>query len=104
MIKATRFIGILLMLAIAVAGLPAISGGDGDAAKQVDMLKKQVTALEERVDRLEVELRKITVSIPQAFPELKQLPKGWQRREFNGMPYYIIPLDVGAKNLKMEKR
>ena len=23
---------------------------------------------------------------------LEEIPKGWQRREFNGQPYYLVPL------------
>lgn len=59
-----------------------------------------MAALEEKVASLESRLHKITVAIPQTFPELKQLPKGWEKREFNGMSYYIIPVDQDLKKAK----
>jgi hypothetical protein len=66
-------------------------------------LKTQIGALEERVGKLEVAIQRISVAIPQGFPELKQLPEGWQRREFNGVPYYVIPIESGVRLQSLEK-
>jgi hypothetical protein len=93
----------LLALAVLVTLAPARPARQASEAAQIAELKKQVEALELRVDRLAEELRRVTVRIPEGFPELKQLPKGWQKRWFNGMPYYIIPIDVNVEK-KSEKK
>jgi outer membrane murein-binding lipoprotein Lpp len=98
--KTKWMVGILCLSVIALSWGVAFPGGQEDLAKQVQDLKKQVAALEEKVASLESRLQKITVAIPQTFPELKQLPKGWEKREFNGMSYYIIPLDQDLKKPK----
>lgn len=93
-------VGILCLVAIALSWGAAFPGRQDDLAKQVEELKKQVAALEQKVASLESRLQKLTLTIPQAFPELKQLPKGWEKREFNGMSYYIIPIDQDLKKAK----
>jgi outer membrane murein-binding lipoprotein Lpp len=98
--KTKWMVGILCLSAIAMSWGATFPGGQEDLAKQVQDLKKQVAGLEEKVASLESRLQKITVAIPQTFPELKQLPKGWEKREFNGMSYYIIPLDQDLKRAK----
>jgi seryl-tRNA synthetase len=100
MIKTKWMVGVLCLLAIAMSWGGAFPTGQEDLAKQVQDLKKQVAALEEKVADLEKRLQKLTLTIPQAFPELKQLPKGWEKREFNGMSYYIIPIDQDLKKPK----
>jgi outer membrane murein-binding lipoprotein Lpp len=102
--KSRFLIGLIVLACVVFAGLAASQDREDDPARQVESLKKQVAALEDRVAKLEAAIQKITVSIPQGFPELKQLPKGWRRREFNGIPYYIIPIDSGAKVQSLEKR
>jgi len=102
--KIRFMMGFLVLVSVAAVGFAALQGREDDPAKQVESLKKQVAALEERVEKLEAALKKPTVSIPQGFPELKQLPHGWLRREFNGIPYYIIPIDTGVKVQTLEKR
>jgi outer membrane murein-binding lipoprotein Lpp len=92
--------GIICFSAIALSWGAAFPGRQEDLAKQVQDLKKQVAALEEKVASLESRLQQFTVTIPQTFPALKQLPKGWMKYEFNGMNYYIIPLDLDLKKAK----
>lgn len=58
-------------------------------------LKRQVAVLEERLARLEV-LQNRSKDIP-VEPDKHSTPKNWQRREFNGQPYYIVPLLDGLK-------
>jgi len=66
--------------------------GASDLKAVVADLTKKITALEKRIEKLEAGQQTIVIS-PTMAPEVKVLPKGWQRREFNGMPYYIVPLD-----------
>lgn len=98
--KTKWMVAIFCLSAIGMSWGAAFPGGQEDLAKQVQDLKKQVAALEEKVASLESRLQKITLAIPRTFPELKQLPKGWEKREFNGMSYYIIPIDQDLKKAK----
>jgi outer membrane murein-binding lipoprotein Lpp len=98
--KTKWMVGIFCLSAMAMSWGAAFPASQEDLAKQVQDLKKQVATLEEKVASLESRLQKITLAIPQTFPELKQLPKGWEKREFNGMSYYIIPLDQDLKKAK----
>ena len=92
--------GILCLSALALSWAAASPARQEDLAKQVQDLKKQVRALEDKVASLESRLQQLTLTIPQTFPDLKQLPKGWQKYEFNGMSYYIVPLDQDLKKAK----
>ena len=93
-------VGILCLSAMAMSWSAAFPASQEDLAKQVQDLKKQVAALEQKVTSLESRLQQLTLTIPQTFPELKQLPKGWQKYEFNGMTYYIVPVDQDLKKTK----
>jgi hypothetical protein len=75
------------------------------------VLQSQVQRLEARIAKLEAEVRALQaqrgVAPPRTPPERapewrvepaprapgQPLPPGWQRREFNGVPYYIIPCE-----------
>ena len=54
------------------------------------------TALRARVKELEAEVQKLkqsrTVTLLPGQPQAK-VPDGWVPREFNGMTYYVVPLD-----------
>lgn len=91
---------VLLVLVLALSEIQAFSSPQDETAKQVEQLKKQVTALEQRVKDLESRLEKLTIMIPQTFPNLTQLPKGWEKREFNGREYYVIPIDKDSTQPK----
>ena len=72
---------------------------------QIQDLQKEIEALKERISRLESG-QKIPSIVPQVkspivpedlpsvntTPHMDRLPKGSERREINGMTYYIIPL------------
>jgi len=94
--KEKWMVGILCLLGM-LLGLMASPVPQEDQAKQIEELKKQLGALEQRITVLEGKLQKLTLIIPQTFPDLKQLPKGWEKREFNGQKYYIIPIEQDAK-------
>ena len=79
----------------------------GESSKESDdiaELKKQISSLDERIKSLEKQLEnaKIVVwsptgdSLEYVIPgfQLRQrlLPKGSVRRDFNGMPFYIVPI------------
>lgn len=97
---------ILLFVAFSVSAGPA-SFGEGSA--EIDELKKQVSSLRERVEALEKtaiivsglqpRTHEFIIRLPEALRRRAYLPKGWQEREFNGITYYVIPLNQNASHL-----
>lgn len=91
---------LFLMVAACVAAgvllfLGQRSGADDntfDAAAQLQQLRDKVAALEKKV--AELEKRSAVVMIRREGPALSEpaTRKNWHAREFNGSPYYIIPL------------
>ena len=62
-------------------------------------LEDKVSALEQRVQSLEGKLESIAARTNVATrrsarpPRGQSRPRGWRRKEFNGVPYYIIPIE-----------
>lgn len=100
MILSKCMIGFLSLFIVTMSGIGANPTRQEDPGKQIEELKKQVITLEQRVATLESRLEKLTLAIPQTFPDLKQLPKGWEKRKFNGMNYYIIPIEQDSIKAK----
>jgi hypothetical protein len=85
--------------------LQAAEPARGDA-EAVAKLQKQVEDLERRVVQLELNRSLAPQVVPRApapptlidppstvlNPEAR-IPEGWKREEFNGQPYFIVPLD-----------
>jgi len=68
---------------------------------ELKSLRSQVESLEKRVQTLETQmadraLKDLPLIKPQT-PQTPQVPKGWRKREFNGIPYYVIPLQKNPK-------
>ncbi len=115
--KTSRLLTILAVLSISslvflIAFNSVILGNDKASESttealisQIQNLQKEIEALKERISRLESG-QKIPPTVPQVIspgvpqdlpsintiPHMNQLPKGSERREINGMTYYIIPL------------
>lgn len=72
--------------------MAAFAGGDDE-----DTGSSEFKALERRVEVLETWLgqprRPGIVPVPSPRLRGRQIPKDWLPREFNGMRYYIIPID-----------
>ena len=69
--------------------------GPKDVTAQLKQLQDNVTKLEARIAALEK--RPLYLTVPERTPSLlpeRVVPKGWQQREFNGMKYYIVPVDT----------
>jgi hypothetical protein len=102
----------LLLIAGAVAGvmvlaLGAASSGPAPGSSEIEQLKKEVAALRQRVELLEERLKedlvpasikdgKGTPGIINPYQGLRQTPSNWKRFEFNGMPYYICPIETAG--------
>jgi hypothetical protein len=108
-----RFL-LLISLAILVPLTLFALGAKDTPSKSIEVelksLRSQVASLEERVEKLENQLKvgkvikDYSVTIPQTFPHMPQVPKGWQKREFNGIPYYVIPLQqISNKSLQQTR-
>lgn len=92
---------VLLLVAFSIGAAPE------DIPSEITGLKKEVSCLRERVKALEERLANATIIVSEPQPwtdgsNIRQLeslrqrrciPKGWQKKEFNGHLYYVIPLD-----------
>ena len=109
--KILSVVGICCFLAVTGLGINAQPREFVDFFDEISNLKKQVSSLEERVESLEKALEESTMmrfNLPSRedgltikIPELlfrHQIPhKGWIPKEFNGIPYYIIPLEQNTR-------
>jgi hypothetical protein len=82
----------------------AASSEPSQGSSEIEQLKKEVAALRQRVESLEERLKadltppnprdgKETPGIVNPSPGLRQVPPNGRRFEFNGMPYYVVPID-----------
>jgi len=92
-------IAIVLVGCCVFGGILALAAEDESTPKpsELDVLRKQVKDLEVRVAVLEQSL-KVTPPNSNALilpPSLhgRLVPENWSPREFNGMRYYMIPLE-----------
>lgn len=94
--------GILTTLTLCLA---AASPGPSDESSEIEQLRKEVASLRERVESLEKRLNERSIVIPRGraippmtidpntLPGFRSTPRDWKRFEFNGMPYYVVPID-----------
>jgi hypothetical protein len=93
---------VLLVLVFCAGAVP----NEPDATSpEIQALKKEIASLRERVESLEKRLnerRTIVVPspdgqrrqiMPPGRPPSRPAPRGWQKRWFNGVPYYVIPIE-----------
>lgn len=61
---------------------------------QIDRMQAELDRLQERLETVEKahQLRILTVPAPSRRPLVQPIPPDWQRREFNGQEYFIVPL------------
>ena len=87
---------VVLAMAFLATGAADPVPRDGEALAR---LQDKVTALEQRVQTLEGKLESIAARPKVATrrsarpPRSQSRPRGWRRKEFNGVPYYIIPIE-----------
>ena len=94
-----RFLAAAFIVAACLAvGFLQRSGADEkgprDVTVQLKQLQDNVTKLEARIAALEK--RTLYLTLPErnsSFPSQRSLPRGSQEQEFNGMKYYIVPVD-----------
>ena len=96
---------VLLIMAFLVMGATDPNHSRDDL---IARLRARISSLERRVEGLEEKLRTSTVTRssaprrPSSPPRAQSLPRGSRRREFNGVPYYLVPL--GQKQSRSRQR
>jgi hypothetical protein len=90
--KSIAAVVVLLIITFLVMGATDLNHCRDDSIEQ---LKARISSLEQRVEGLEKKLRSSgSVTRRPSSPSRDQsLPKGWRRKEFNGVPYYLVPLE-----------
>ena len=117
--KSIAAVVVLLIITFLVMGATDLNHCRGDSIEQ---LKARISSLEQRVESLEKKLqtsatkrssamtrpsrpsreRSSATRRPSSPPRGQSLPRGWRRKEFNGIPYYIVPL--GQKQTRPGRR
>ncbi len=99
-------ISLIILMPLTLLALGAKTDSNDNVKAELKSLKSQVASLEKRVITLETQLADRTLkylqpAIPQTpqmiMPQTPQTPKGWRKRQFNGIPYYVIPLQQNPK-------
>lgn len=102
--NAMRRIPLLLITGVLVAGaalcVRAASSGPSQDPPGIEQLREEIAALHRRVDSLEERLKDRAIVIPRGdsrqgpiLIDPRQAPKDWRPFEFNGMRFYVIPLE-----------
>ena len=97
---------LVILIPLTVLALGATTESNESVEAELRALRLQVKSLEKRVKILETKLlierapKELPLIIPHQIP---QAPKGWLKKEFNGIPYYVIPLQKGSKEIKSGK-
>ncbi len=94
-------IGLTILMPLTLLALGAKTDSNKSIEAELKSLRSQIESLEKRVITLETQmadrmLKDLPLIMPQT-PQTPQVPKGWRKREFNGIPYYVIPLQKDPK-------
>jgi hypothetical protein len=101
-----RQIGLLLIAgaigAVATLCVGAVAPVPSQGSSEIEQIKQEVAALRQRVAALEEQLKDgwLSAAMKEAKtgvinPSDRQrpVPPSWKKGEFNGVPYYIVPID-----------
>jgi hypothetical protein len=113
--RRTAFLLVFSAILSLVACCSAAATGQGDPqGSQIEQLRKQIAELQRRVEALEKRLgqrqppRRLieppSLVLPRSSRPPRQSAPGWQRREFNGVPYYIIPIEQQNRSRSSARR
>lgn len=92
-------IGLVILMPLTLLALGAKTESSESIQAELKSLRSQVESLEKRIAQLEIQSLKdkVTKDYPGIIPQMPQAPKGWRKRQFNGIPYYAIPLQQNPK-------
>ena len=88
-----------ILMPLTLLALIAKTESNENVEAELKSLKSQVASLEKRITTLETQMladRTLKYLQP-TIPQMPQTPKEWQKRQFNGIPYYVIPLQQNSK-------
>lgn len=86
-------IGLAILMPLTLLTFGAKTESSESVEAELKSLKSQVESLEKRVITLEAQMADRTLKYLQpTIPQMPQVPKEWRKRQFNGIPYYVIPL------------
>jgi hypothetical protein len=66
-------------------------------SSEIEQLRKEVAELRQRISSVEDRMRDRSIITVRPYPPHRPIPKNWRPFEFNGMTYYVIPIDNAAK-------
>ena len=90
-------IALAIFMPLTLLALGAKTESSESIEAELKTLKSQVASLEKRIKTLEIQLADRAIKdVPLIIPQTPQAPKGWQKRQFNGIPYYVIPLQQNS--------
>jgi len=108
-----RFLSTIILVFfvwLTLFALGAKAGPDAGIEAELKALKSRVVFLEQRVKNLESRFRpgRMTTdhsaAIAPTFPQMPQAPKSWRKKEFNGIDYYVVPLQAAANDAARKTR
>ncbi len=86
-------ISLAILMPLTLLALGAKAQSSKSIESELKSLRSQVESLENRVKSLEIQMADRTLKdLPLITPQMPHVPKGWRKRQFNGIPYYVIPL------------
>ncbi|MBW7991382.1 MAG: hypothetical protein FVQ84_15410 [Planctomycetes bacterium] len=90
--------GLAILMPLTLLALGAKTESSKNVEAELKSLKSQVASLEKRIKTLEAQLLadRTIKDLPLIIPQMPQVPKGWRKRQFNGIPYYVIPLQQNS--------
>jgi Tfp pilus assembly protein PilO len=91
-------IGLAILIPLTLLALGAKTESSESVKAELKSLKSQVASLEKRIKTLEAQLLadRAIKDLPLTIPQTPQAPKGWRKRQFNGILYYVIPLQQNS--------
>ncbi len=90
-------IALAIFMPLTLLALGAKTESSESIEAELKTLKSQVASLEKRIKTLEIQLADRAIKdVPLIIPQMPQAPKGWLKRQFNGIPYYVIPLQQNS--------
>ena len=99
-------ISLAILIPLSVLALGTTTEPNDSIEAELRTLRLQVKSLEMRMKTLETKIlaekapKELQLITPHQIP---QTPKGWLKKEFNGIPYYVIPLQKNPKEIKSGK-
>lgn len=91
-------IALVILMPLTLFTWGATTESNEGVEAELKSLRSQVESLKKRVATLETQQAERTIKdLRSTISETPPIPKGWLKRQFNGMPYYVIPLHQNLK-------